>query len=172
VRYRQVELCGTPADPDQRVTLPVMVVHAVELAPPAGEKPVEWFVLTTLAVNSANQAVELLAWYALRWRIEDWHRVLKSGCKIDELGHRSAERLERAIAIRMVIAWRVMLMTLLGREVPELPAELLFTDIELRVLGDYLNRKRDPPPGHQLMWQGYSTLATMSFAYALRDEIG
>jgi len=40
------------------------------------------------------------------------------------------------------------------------------------ILGGYLNRKRDPPPGHQLMWQGYSTLATMSFAYALRDEIG
>jgi len=197
VRYHQVELCGKPADRDQRVTLPVTVVHAVELAPPAGEKPVEWFVLTTLAVDSADQATEILAWYTLRWRIEDWHRVLKSGCKIDELGHRSAERLERAIAIRMVIAWRVMLMTLLGREVPELPAELLFADIELRVLGDYaqsrrrprptslgeavrlvailggyLNRKRDPPPGHQLMWQGYSTLATMSFAYALRDEIG
>lgn len=197
VRYRQVTLRGKPTDDDEPMTLPLTVVHAVELAPPDGEKPVEWFVLTTLAIDSAEQAVQILAWYALRWRIEDWHRVLKSGCKIDELGHRSAERLERAIAIRMVIAWRVMLMTLLGREVPELPAELLFSDIELRVLGDfaqsrqrqrpttlgeavllvailggYLSRKRDPPPGHQLIWHGYSTLATMTFAYALRDEVG
>lgn len=197
VRYRQVELCGKPANGDSNVTVPLTVIHAVELAPPVGEKPVEWFVLTTLAVDSAEQAAEILGWYALRWRIEDWHRVLKSGCKIDELGHHSAERLERAIAIRMVIAWRVMLMTLLGREVPELPAELLLSDIELRVLrdfaqsrrrqgpthlgeavrlvatlGGYLNRKRDPPPGHQLMWHGYSTLATMTYAYALRDEFG
>lgn len=198
LRYRQVKLRSKPANGDQHVTLQLTVVHAVELAPPGGEKPVEWFVLTTLAIDSAERAAEILAWYALRWRIEDWHRVLKSGCKIDELGHRSAERLERAIAIRMVIAWRVMLMTLLGREVPELPAELLFTDTELRVLGDFAqsrqrprptnlgeavrfvailggylsNRKRAPPPGHQLMWHGYSTLATMTFAYALRDEIG
>jgi len=197
LRYRQAEFRGKPANSDQYVTLPMTVVHAVELAPPSGERPVEWFVLTTLAVDSAEQAAKILGWYKLRWRIEDWHRVLKSGCKIDELGHRSVERLERAIAIRMVIAWRVMLMTLLGREVPELPAHLLFSDIELRVLGDfaqsrrrqrpttlgeavrlvaslggYLNRNRDPPPGHQLMWHGYSTLATMTFAYALKDEIG
>jgi len=196
LRYRQVQLRGKPANGDQHVTLPLTVIHAVELAPPAGEKPVEWFVLTTLAVDSAERAAEILGWYTLRWRIEDWHRVLKSGCKIDELGHHSAERLERAIAIRLVIAWRVMLMTLLGREVPELPAELLFSDIELRVLrdfarsrqrqsptnlgeavrlvailGGYLNRSRDPPPGHQLIWHGYSTLATMTFAYALRDEL-
>ena len=126
----------------------------------------------------------------------DWHRVLKSGCRIDELGHHSAERLARAIAIRMVIAWRVMLMTLLGREVPELPAEILFSDLELRVIGDfaqsrgrsrptqlgeavrqvailggYLNRNHDPPPGHQLMWHGYATLTTMCVAYQLRDSI-
>lgn len=147
-------------------------MHAVENSPPNGERPIEWFVLTTLPVDSAEQVAEILRFYSLRWRIEDWHRVLKSGCHIDELGHQSAERLERAIAIRMVIAWRVMLMTLLGREVPELPPEILFSDIELRVLGDfaqsrgcnrptqlgeavrlvatlggYLNRNNDPPPG-------------------------
>jgi IS4 transposase len=197
LRYAPVTLRGTPADADPPVTLELTVVHALERDPPAGEKPLEWFVLTTLAVASAEQAAEILRWYRLRWRIEDWHRVLKSGCKIDELGHHSVERLERAIAIRLVIAWRVMLMTLLGREAPELPPELLFSDIELRVLGDfaqsrrrprptslqeavrevailggYTNRNHDPPPGHQLMWHGYAKLTTMSFAYALRDEIG
>ncbi|AGA34544.1 putative transposase [Thioalkalivibrio nitratireducens DSM 14787] len=197
LRYTPVTLRGTPADADQPVTLELTVVHALERDPPKGEKPLEWFVLTTLTVASAEQAAEILRWYRLRWRIEDWHRVLKSGCKIDELGHHSVERLERAIAIRLVIAWRVMLMTLLGREAPELPPELLFSDVELRVLGDYAqsrrrprpsslraavrevailggytNRNHDPPPGHQLMWHGYAKLTTMSFAYALRDEIG
>ncbi|MCG5496009.1 hypothetical protein [Ectothiorhodospira variabilis] len=80
-------------------------------------------------------------------RIEDWHRVLKSGCKIGELGHHSVERLERAIAICMVIARRVTLMTLLGREGPELPAELLCSDTELRVLGDYARSRRRERPG-------------------------
>lgn len=196
LRYRRVEIVRDPQRPNAQAKLPVTVVHAVENTPPSGEKPIEWFVLTTLAVDSTEQAAEVLRWYALRWRIEDWHRVLKSGCKIDELGHHSAERLERAIAIRMVIAWRVMLMTLLGREAPELPPELLFSDLELRVLGDfaqsrgrsrptqlsdavrlvailggYLNRNHDPPPGHQLMWHGYATLAIMGSAYTLRDQI-
>ncbi|MCG2601170.1 MAG: IS4 family transposase [Achromobacter sp.] len=197
LRYRRVELVRDPkARQDEQEKLPVTLVHAVESAPPNGEKPVEWFVLTTLAVDTADEAAEILHWYSLRWRIEDWHRVLKSGCNIDELGHHSAERLERAIAIRMVIAWRVMLMTLLGREGPELPPEILFSDVELRVIGDfaqsrgrsrptqlgeavrvvailggYLSRNNDPPPGHQLMWHGYTTLTTMCMAYQLRDEI-
>lgn len=204
LRYHRVEIAKNPTRPGAAArkakleTVPITVVHAVETNPPANEKPVEWFVLTTLTVDSAERAAEILHWYSLRWRIEDWHRVLKSGCSIDELGHQSVERLERAIAIRMVIAWRVMLMTLLGREVPELPAELLFSKAELRVLGDfaqtrrrtrprptqlgeavtlvailggYLNRNNDPPPGHQLMWHGYTKLAAMAMAYELRDEI-
>ena len=76
----------------------------------------------------------MLSWYCLRWRIEDWHRVLKPGCRIEQLGHHSAERLERAIAIHLVIGWRIMLMTLLGREPTELPTELLFSDLEIKVL--------------------------------------
>jgi len=199
LRYRRVEIARDPSVREDNLDkLPVTVVHAVENAPPSGEKPIEWFVLTTLAVDSAEKAAEILRFYNLRWRIEDWHRVLKSGCSIDELGHNSAERLERAIAMRMVIAWRVMLMTLLGREVPELPAELLFSNAELRVLGDYaqtrrrprprptqlgqavllvatlggyLNRNNDPPPGHELMWHGYTKLTAMAMAYELRDEI-
>jgi hypothetical protein len=77
----------------------------------------------------------------MRWRIEDWHRVLKSGCRIEDAAHKSAERLKRAIAINLVIAWRIMLMTLLGRETPELPSEILFSDLEIEVLSAYAKKK-------------------------------
>ena len=73
-------------------------------------------------------------------RIEDWHRVLKSGCAIEALAHKTRTRLERAIAIRLVIGWRIMLMTLLGRTCPELPAEVLFSDIEIEVLTAYAKK--------------------------------
>ena len=76
----------------------------------------------------------------MRWRIEDWHRVLKPGCRIEQVTHRTAERLRRAIAINLVIGWRIMLMTLLGRETPELPPEVLFSDIELHVLRAYAKK--------------------------------
>ena len=116
------------------------VVHALEENPPANAKAVEWFLLTTINIASSADAEQCLRWYALRWRIEDWHRVLKSGCRIEDLAHESAERLRRAIGINLVIAWRIMLMTLLGRETPALPAEVLFSDIELRTLHAYAKK--------------------------------
>jgi len=118
----------------------VAVIHLVEPNPPPGAKPVEWFLLTTIDVNDAEQARQCIRWYCLRWRIEDWHRVLKSGCRIEELGHKTAGRIQRAVAINLVIAWRIMLMTLLGREAPELPPEVIFSDIEIEVLRRYAKK--------------------------------
>ena len=191
LRYEPVALPCPQAAPVE-----LWMVHAREERPPAKTEPLEWFVLTTMPVTSADDATRILQWYALRWRIEDYFRILKSGCKVEELQHHSAERLERAIAIKMVIAWRIQLMVRLGREVPELPSELLFSDGELRVLatfarsrklppperlgdavalvarlGGWLGRTRDPP-GAQLMWHGYTQLVAMAFAFELRDEYG
>jgi hypothetical protein len=196
LRYCPVTLSHSRAEYQHKPPIQLWVVHVREPSPPAGVTPLEWFLLTTLPIDSRERAEQMLTWYGLRWRIEDWHRVIKQGCKIEKLAHDSAERLERAIAIRLVIAWRIMLMTLLGREVPELPAELLFSELELTVLGafaktrrlppptrlgeavrmvarlgGYLARNHDPPPGHQLMWHGYATLAGMCAGYALRDEL-
>ncbi|MCK5608141.1 transposase, partial [Candidatus Pacearchaeota archaeon] len=140
VRTIQVQL-HPPEYFANRPPIDIYVVHAVEENPPADTKAIEWFLLTTIKVSSAADAEQCLRWYALRWRIEDWHRVLKSGCRIGDLAHESAERLRRAIGINLVIAWRIMLMTLLGRESPGLPAGLLFSDIELRTLQAYAKKK-------------------------------
>ena len=80
------------------------------------------------------------------WRIDDYFRILKSGCRIEDLQHQTTEHLQRAIAIRMVIAWRIQLMTRLGREVPELPAKLLFSDTELHIPAACTSENRYPPP--------------------------
>jgi hypothetical protein len=96
--------------------------------------------LTTLKVTTVADATQCLRWYCLRWRIEDWHRVLKSGCRIEKVGLMTARRLERSIAINLVIAWRIMLMTLLGRATPSLPSELMFSHVELRVLSAYAKK--------------------------------
>ncbi|SER87714.1 Transposase DDE domain-containing protein, partial [Nitrosomonas sp. Nm51] len=124
-----------------KAPIDLYLVHAREENPPVNTDPVEWFLLTTLKVAEATDAEQCLRWYALRWRIEDWHRVLKSGCRIEDLANATAERLRRAIAINLVIGWRIMLMTLLGREAPELPAQVLFSDVELRTLTAYAKKK-------------------------------
>ena len=192
LRYRQVEL-PAPRHLGDRGPVSLWIVHAVEEAPPADATPLEWFLLTTMPITSPEHAERLLAHYCLRWRIEDWHRVLKSGCGIEELRNETADRLERAIAIYMVIAWRILLMTLLGREVPDLPMEVLFTDVEIEVLtafarsrrdlkpperlgdavrlvarlGGYQDRKRDPPPGHQVLWLGATELRSVCKGFLL-----
>ena len=191
LHYQSFEL---KAPPYVRGKEPVRLwaVHVREEQPPEGIKPLEWLLLTTMAIATTEDAEACLRWYALRWRIEDWHRVLKTGCRVEELAHKTAERLQRAVAINLVIAWRIMLMTLLGRESPELPAEILFADYEISVLkaialqrrliaptklgaavdlvarlGGYLARKNDPPPGHEIMWRGFSILQIMTQGFAL-----
>lgn len=140
VRYQRIQL-RPPKYHSDKAPLDVWVIHAVETAPPEGTDAVEWFLLTTVSIGSPEDAVQCLRWYCLRWRIEDWHRVLKSGCRIEQVAHHTAERIRRAIAINLVIAWRIMLMTLMGRQTPELPPEVLFSDIELQVLRAYAKKK-------------------------------
>jgi|TARA_B100000315_G_scaffold257885_1_gene308231 hypothetical protein len=140
VRYMGIHL-RPPQHNKGKDPIDIRIVHALEENPPPDTKAVEWFLLTTIDIRSAEEAEGCLRWYCLRWRIEDWHRVLKSGCRIEDIAHKTAERLRRAIAINLVIAWWIMLMSLLGRETPELPAEVLFSDIELRALKAYAKKK-------------------------------
>ena len=109
-------------------------LHVVEPHPPEGAEPLRWVLLTTLPIPSRKQALRCLHHYTLRWRIEEWYRLLKTGCQIESHQHHTAERLARAIAIDAVIGWRVMLLTLLGREAPEMPCELVFTPWECKLL--------------------------------------
>jgi hypothetical protein len=145
LRYREVELPAPKHHPG-KPPITLWVVHVREARPPAGAAPVEWFLLTTREITSVEQAQECLRWYCLRWRIEDWHRVLKSGCRIEALQHKTAGRLKRAIAINLVIAWRIMLMTLLGRQSPDLPADVLFSDLEIEVLQAYAKKTASHHP--------------------------
>jgi hypothetical protein len=135
LKWDQVTLAA-PATSSTR-NLPALELYAlsiVEPHPPSGAKALHWVLLTTVPISSRKQALCCLRWYTLRWRIEDWHRVLKSGCHIESHQHQTADRLARAISIDVVIAWRVMLLALLGREVPEIPCDLIFSQWECKLL--------------------------------------
>ncbi len=192
LRWQAVTILANPCS-SRSTSVPLNLVHVQETSVPRdGSDPLEWFLLTTLPVEHAEAAEQLLEYYRLRWRIEDWHRILKSGCKAEFLNLQTADRLERAIAIKAVIAWRLHAMVLLGRDTPELPAEVLFSHLEIRMLelvaldrkrpvpsnlgravltmamlGGYLARKHDPPPGHKVIWTGYIELGAYGRAYEL-----
>ena len=196
LRFRRVTLPATDAVPGAE---PVCLygIHIREIAPPEGEEPVQWFLLTTLKVRTAEQAAETVGFYLQRWRVEDFFRVLKSGCRVEFLLFRTADRLQRAIAINAVIAWRIMVMTLLGRQVPDCDPQLMFTDRELGFLRDYAlehglaaperlgdavrlvahlggyrDRKHDPEPGNQIMWHGQTRLTSAALGHAIGFRAG
>ena len=131
--------------PTRRSLEPVSLwgVHLVEVDPPPEEAAVQWHLLTSLAVEDADDAAKIVGHYLQRWHIEDYFRVLKSGCRVEHLAFRTADRLHRAIATNSVIAWRLMAMIRLGRQVPDCAAELPFTNHELRFLAaSALNKTR------------------------------
>ena len=136
IRFGAVTLCP-PKAKAQLCPLQVQMVLAQELDAPVGAEPIEWALLTTLAVADFEQACEKVAWYTQRWGIEVFHRTLKSGCRIEDrqLGH--GDRLQACLAIDMVIAWRIHHMTKLGREVPDLPADVYFDHDQCQVLIAY-----------------------------------
>ena len=192
VRFRQLEL--RPADGYEGDPVPVWAIDVVEEAPPKQEAAIEWCLMTTVPVATVEEAIEMAGYYTQRWRIEDLLRVLKSGCKVEDIGMQDASRLQLVITLYTVIAWRLLLMTLLGREVPETAAEIMFTETELRFLADYAslykkpsvtnlalavllvaimggfrNRKSDPWPAVEVMWRGYSRLENFALTYQVRD---
>ena len=180
LRVAEVTL-KAPYRPGQRLPhVKVTAVLAQEDHPPPGEEPISWLLLTSLPVNSAEQAIELLQWYLCRWSIEIFFKILKSGCTIEKLQLEKVERIESALAFYLIIAWRVLYLTMLGRACPELPCNVVFADEEWQAVyivakrqlppeapptldemvrlvagfGGFLNRKSDGFPGPQTLWIG------------------
>lgn len=174
--------------------LQLWAVWAYEPAPPEGAEPIDWKLLTSVPVNSADDALERLHWYAARWGIEQWHKVLKSGCRIEMRQLESIERLQRLITLYAIIAWRIFYATLLARVVPDISCsaflqqeewEALYCRIHhtpippatapplrqavrwIARLGGFLARKSDGEPGSKTLWQGFQELIPMTEMYRI-----
>jgi hypothetical protein len=162
--------------------LSLTVIHAHERGAPEGREPIRWHLLTDLPVGDLAAAVEKLDWYALRWKLETYHKVLKSGCQAERARLRTAERLTNLLAVLCVVGWRVFWLTMVNRATPDAPAESVLTKPEVELLdrlaarapptgkpraakrtvshylvqiaklGGYLARAQDPPPGNLVIW--------------------
>jgi hypothetical protein len=124
--------------------LKLYVVWARERTAPPGAKSINWMLLTTWPVRSSKMAARMVRWYALRWNIECWHKVLKEVCRVEHRQMKSAQVLERVMAFDIIIACRVLLLARLGRELPQVPAQLVYTAEELEALA-FKKRSHQPP---------------------------
>jgi hypothetical protein len=172
--------------------LPAIVLDAIliqEVDPSARVTPLEWMLLTNIAVETKEDAMERVAWYRQRWPIEVFHRVLKSGCRVEDCRLQTKDRLVPYLALSSVIAWRLYWLTHVNRHEPDAPCSTIFADHEWRALyakihrtaappekvptvyeavrwvarlGGFLGRKSDGEPGPTAIWRGWQRLADIA----------
>ena len=173
---------STPAAP------PITVVFAREVDAPEGIAPIEWLLLTTLSVTTAAEAAQIVTWYSYRWRVERFHFTLKTGgSNVEDLQLATRDRLERAVTLYSIVAWRILWMTYQVRVDPDQSPTVAFSTTEIAVLervattqkparkagqtftlrdavrvmaklGGFLGRKSDGEPGVKTLWRGYRQL--------------
>ena len=107
IRYRKIHVLPPIGKQKHYPALDLTVIHAQERGAPKGRKPIEWKLIIDLPVRSRQDAVEKLDWYALRWKIEVFHKILKSGCKAEDSRLRTADRLANLISVFCILSWRV-----------------------------------------------------------------
>jgi len=189
IRYRRIRVLPPIGKQMRYPALTLTVIHAEERGTPKNRKKIDWKLITDLAVQSRKDAIEKLDWYALRWKIEVFHKILKSGCRAEEAKLRTAQRLANLIAVYCILSWRVFWMTMLNRSRPDASPALALTEAEIGLLdhlvkdkgqkprrqktlspyltkiarlGLYLARASDPPPGNTVMWRGLSRLTDIT----------
>lgn len=135
LRWKEVEI-SPPAVALKKSwpTLKLYALWAREVGAPEASEPIDWLLLSTWPIPTAKMARRLVRGYSLRWGIECWHKVLKVVCGVEKRQMKTAQVLERALALDMIIASRALLLNRLGKEHPDLPAELFYTSDELKVL--------------------------------------
>jgi hypothetical protein len=113
--------------------LELTVLYATERGNPKGRDPIEWKLITNLPVTTRAQAIEKLQWYALRWRIEVFHKILKSGCQAEQSKLPTAERLVNLLATFCILSWRIFWLTMINRSTQKAKASLAFTPLEINI---------------------------------------
>ena len=198
LRYRRIRVLAPVAKQKMYPPLMLTVLHAIERNPPKGREPIDWKLVTDLPIRSRTEAIEKLNWYAMRWKIETFHKILKSGCKAEDVKLRTAERLVNLIAILCLLSWRVFWLTMLTRTRPEASPYMALTRTEIYLLdqlvtdppgatpagnqlslyltkvarlGGYLARAKDPPPGNTVMWRGMTRLTDIQLGFILGTKL-
>jgi hypothetical protein len=196
IRYRKIRVLPPIGKQKRYPALTLTVIRAEERRTPKHRKKIEWKLITDLPVASCTDAIEKLEWYALRWKIEVFHKILKSGCRAEQARLRTAQRLTNLVAVFCILSWRVFWMTMLNRSAPNALPTLALTVTEIGVLdrlvnakppprrktlshyltkiarlGGYLARAHDPPPGNTVMWRGLSRLTDIVLGATVGPEI-
>jgi hypothetical protein len=198
VKYHRLRVHPPIGKRKEYPPLVLTVIYAQEASAPRDREKIDWKLITNLPIRSRKDATEKLAWYAMRWRIETFHKILKSGCRAEASKLRTAERIVNLIAVFCILSWRIFWMTMMNRVAPDSSPLIALTRTETRLLdtlipdptakrprqrtlspyltkiarlGGYLARSKDPPPGNTVMWRGLSRLTDIELGFLLGAEL-
>lgn len=197
VKYQRIKILPPLAKQKKYPALIVSVIHAQEKGSPKNRERINWQLMTDLPITAMEDAIEKLHWYAMRWKIEVFHKILKSGCKAEESKLRTADRLTNLIAVFCILSWRIFWMTMINRESSSCSAKVALTKgemylldklvknkaqgsskkslkdylVKIAKLGGYLARASDPPPGNIVMWRGLARLTDIQLGFNLVTNI-
>lgn len=145
IRFCSVEL-KAPERIAHQPPIKLWAIEARECSPvPKGTAPIQWRLLTSCPIIEASQAIEKVSWYAQRWQIEVIHKVLKSGCQIEQRQLETAERLERVLSLDLVVAWRILALCKTARQNPDDPISNWLPEAQWKALCAYVYRRTQPP---------------------------
>lgn len=147
VRFSKVQL-RVPYRFDNRDPLPVYAVYATEIDCPEVETSLEWMLLTTEVVEDLEMAIKILRWYTYRWRVEDFHKIFKSGCQCERY-RLAAEGMKSLLGFLSVCAVELLQITYLHRNQPDAPAVEILSPVQIQVLKA---RFPNPPPILTVAW--------------------
>lgn len=148
IRFAEVSICPPADRPKSLGSAPIRAyaVLAKEDNPPTEDDAIDWMLITTVPVKTGEDAWQMVQWYACRWTIEVFFKVLKSGCEAEERQLETADRLMRCLAVDVIVAWRILYLTTVGRETPDLPCTTVFEDYEWKAIWVFVHRSRDNIP--------------------------
>lgn len=191
-----VQFCPVQLRPPARLgpqsQLQVYAVYAHEVDGPEAEAPLCWMLLTSEKVTTVEMAKTILRWYSYRWRVEEYHKLLKSGCQAERY-RLAAEGMKPLLGLLSVIAADLLRLTYLQRTQPEMPAEAVLTSAQIKVLkakssrlpktltvgwaveviarlGGYLEHRRKTPIGIQVLWRGWAKLQNLVEGWQLANQ--
>jgi hypothetical protein len=208
VRFQRLVLLPPAGKQKRYDPIEVTVIHARENVPEGntvaeasdGVEALDWKLVTDLPVRHVGDAVEKLNWYAMRWKIETSHKILKSGCRAEESKLRTAPRLTNLLAIFCILSWRVFWLTMTARSGTSIEATAALTQEEMKLLdhlvpdkrrttpeaqsllseylvkvarlGGYLARASDGPPGNIVLWRGLLRLHDIHLGFLAAKIVG
>ena len=140
IRYQRIKILPPAGKKSRYPALTLTVINATEIVNSSERPNIQWKLLTNLEVNTPQQAIEKMTWYSMRWKIETFHKILKSGCKSEESRLRTANRLANLISIFCIISWRIFWMTMINRTAPAQSPQVAFTQREIQILEPFGER--------------------------------